>query len=474
MTTPLHAALGQIGTELTMSLLRDACAQQAAETDQLDFKVDLPLPAAGVGSNDEARARSLELAKDLAAMANSRGGMLVFGVRDEGDRAAELRGVPDISDGVMEKRIRQVGYNMVYPPVQVRCHPLVDDGVYALVVEVPESDDAPHLVQPKRDGGNDGWLMAPYRSGSDTLNMVEKQLEAAYRQRIDGRRLQVRQLRELHEELAERHIGASDRSTGTVVVLARPQHPRLGLLPDRDPARYVHGVVQGALVFASQIAGELRLVEQFPISLLAEAPIPRRGLRRHVLSATRRIRDGENDYFDRPVYVALEIHDNGTIGLVWRRGPGYTFARRITTDLPTPALGRADMDVMSILMAALIVSVAEDLGLATDYGVRAAIVPSEPFWLIPDQGWTDGDYPLVPVAPVLEAELRTTASPDVRAMDFLAFGQDLANMVEERSSVLERFWELPTGTRPDHPRRILARHLFGGEPDHPTRGTTMA
>lgn len=474
MTTPLHAALGQTGSELTMSLLRDACAQQAAETDQLDFKVELPLPAAGTGTNDEARVRALELAKDLAAMANSRGGMLVFGIRDEGDRAAELLGVPDLSDGVMERRIRQVGYNMVYPPVQVRCHPLVEDHVYALVVEVPESDDAPHLVQPRRDGGNDGWLMAPYRSGPDTLNMVEKQLEAAYRQRIDGRRLQVRQLRELHEELAKRHIGASDRSTGTVVVLARPQHPRIGLLPESDPARYINGVVQGALVFASQIAGELGLVEQFPITLLNEAPIPRRGLRRHVWSATRRIRNGNDDYFDRPVYVALEVHDDGTIGLVWRRGPGYSFARRTTTELPTPALGQADMDVTSVLTAALIVSVAEDLGLATNYGVRAAILPSEPIWLIPVQGWADGEYPLVPVAPVLEAELRTTASPDVRAMDFLAFGQDLANMVEQRSSVLGRFWELPTGTQPDHPRRTLAKHLFGGEPDHPTRGTTMA
>ena len=59
MTTPLHAALGQTGTELTMSLLRDACAQQVAETDQLDFKADLPLPAAGAGTNDEARARAL-------------------------------------------------------------------------------------------------------------------------------------------------------------------------------------------------------------------------------------------------------------------------------------------------------------------------------------------------------------------------------------------------------------------------------
>jgi hypothetical protein len=474
MTTPLHAALGQTGTELTMSLLKDACTQQTSETDQLDFKLELPLPAAGAGTSDEARARSLELAKDLAAMANSRGGMLVYGVRDESDRAVELRGVPNLSDGVMERRIHQVGYNMVYPPVQVQCHSLVEGDLHALVVEIPESNDAPHLVQPKRDGGNDGWLMAPYRSGPDTLNMVEKQLEAAYRQRIQGRRREVRKLRELHAELAERHISAVERNTGTVVLLARPQHPRPGVLAQRDPGRYIHGVVRGALVFASQIAGELRLLDQFPITLLHEATNPRRGLRRHIWSATRRIRNGNDDYFEQPVYVALEVHDDGTIGLVWRRGPGYSFTRRITTELPTPALGEADMDVMTILMTAMIVTVGEEFSLATDYGVRVAIVPSEPIRLIPDQGWSGGEYPLVPVAPVVEAELRMAVSPGVRAMDFLAFGQDLANMVEQRSSVLDRFWELPTGTQPGHPRRTFARHLFGGEPDHPTRGTTMA
>ena len=88
MTTPLHAALGLPGTDLTFAMLEDACREQVAESGQLDFKRDLPLPA-GDAPAEQTRARAHSLAKDLVAMANSRGGMLVFGVRDEGDRAFE-------------------------------------------------------------------------------------------------------------------------------------------------------------------------------------------------------------------------------------------------------------------------------------------------------------------------------------------------------------------------------------------------
>lgn len=472
MTSPLHAALGQPGSDLTMQLLREVCEQQVGETDQLDFKRDLPL-SVGPSSNEEARSRTLELAKDLAAMANGRGGVIVYGIRDEGDRAAALEGVRDLSDGVMEKRIHQVAYNFVYPPLQLRCVPLLEGELSALVVEVPESDQAPHLVQPRRDGGNDGWFMAPYRAGPDTQNMVEKQLEAAYRRRIDVRRERVRQLRESLEELGQRHIGASDRDTGTVLALARPIRPRSGPLSE-DSALLARQIAQQATVLASQLAGELRLDDRFPITLLSEATTPRRGLRRHVFSATRRMRDEHGEHFPQPVYVALELHDDGTIGLVWRRGPGYSFVHHTSSAPPTPAIGQADMNIMGILLLSLVLTAHRELRLTTDYQVRAVIAPNEAIRLIPREGWADHDYPQVPAPPALEAELRMDNGPDVRAADFLALGQDLVNMVEQSYSAIEGFWELPRGSQLEHPRRALARNLFGGEPDHPIRGSAMA
>lgn len=473
MTTPLHAALGQPGTELTIGLVKDACTSSVAETDQLDWKRDLPLPS-GAATHEQTRAMTLELAKDLAAMANSRGGMLVYGVSDEGGRADELVGVPDPSDGVMERQIRQVAYNFVHPPLQIRCISLSDDEQHVFIIEIPESDEAPHLVQPKRDGGNVGWFVAPYRSGSDTNNMVEKQLEGAYRQRIDGRRRQHRQLRELHEELSSRHIGDNDQATGTVVALAQPMRLRTRPWPDGDPSRLARTIVSSAAVLASQLAGELGRVDQWPITLLNEATIPRRALRRFVFTAERQMRGHGGAPLGRPVYVALELHDNGTVGFIWRRGAGYSFARQSDTLPPTPALGTTDMDIVALLLLSLALTTDEELELATDYQLRVALAPHKPIHLLPDQGWAGGDYPLVAPSPALEADVRLESGPDARAADFLALGQDLNNMVEQRYTALEGFWELPRGTRPEHSRRVLAQRLFGGEPDHPITGSTMA
>ncbi len=468
MTTPLHAALGRPGTDLTIGLLREACEQKIPETEQLDFKRDLPLPA-GDATKDETLARSLELAKDLAAMANSRGGMLVYGVRDENDRAVELKGVPDLSDGVMVRRIRQVGYNMIYPPVQVQCHKLVEDdgGTHALVVEIAESPDAPHLVQPKRDGGNEGWLMAPYRSGPDTHNMLEKQLEGAYRQRIDGRRRQARDLRKLHDELTQRHAGGDRPTTGSVVLLARPHRLRSGALPYSD--RDVVYAVEGAGSFAHQLQQEIaKSSDDYPITLFRRAGGPRRGLRRYIFSETARLTLDDGSHSDPPARIVLEVHDDGTIGLVWQRGACYTSGGIPVRGVPAPSLGESDMDVMAILMAALITTVGDDLDLTSDYSVRVGIVPFEPVWLIRTDAWEDSRK--VPSPPVVEADLRVTASPDVRAMDLLAFGLDLVNMVERSESALDHLWDRPRGSMAGRNLGELARRLFGGETDHPTRG----
>lgn len=471
MTSPLHAALGQPGSDLTIELLREVCEQQVAETDQLDFKRDLPLNS-GQSSREESRSRTLELAKDLAAMANGRGGVIVYGIRDENDRAAALHGVTDLSDGVIEKQIHQVAYNFVYPPIQVRCDPVSDGDVHALIVQVPESDQAPHLVQPRRDGGNDGWFVAPYRAGPDTQNMVEKQLEAAYRRRIDMGRQRVRRLREAAEELLERHVSANDLATGSVLVVAVPTRGRPGPMGE-DSGRIARQVVQEACSIASRIATEFRCDDQFPITLLHEATSPRRGLRRHVLSAVRRMRDEHGEHFPDPVYVAAELHDDGTIGLVWRRGPGYAFVRRTSAPPPKPALGQSDMDIVCLLLLSLMLTTHRELELTSDYQLRVMVVPNEPLYLVPSEGWADHDYPEVPPPPTLEAEIRMDSGPEARAADFLALGSDLVNMVEQRHSALEGFWQLPRGASPEHPRRELARQFFGGEPDHPITATAM-
>jgi hypothetical protein len=83
--TPLHLALGASGSErLSLDLVRQACAENLQERDDLDWKSTLPLtlPDEKEAGRD---AQQDELAKDIAAVANSRGGMIIYGV-------AEIRG----------------------------------------------------------------------------------------------------------------------------------------------------------------------------------------------------------------------------------------------------------------------------------------------------------------------------------------------------------------------------------------------
>lgn len=472
VATPLHAALGDLDAELSIALVEDACAQGTAETDQLDWKRDLPLSVEKVP--DEVRTQQTrELAKDLAAMANGRGGLLVYGVAEDGsNHAREIMSVPDLSDRTMVKRIHQVGYNFVHPPVQITCHHLTDGNRHVLAVEVAESDDAPHLVAPKK-GGTEGWLVAPYRSGPETMHMVEKQLEAAYRQRFEGRQRRHRQLRELHEELVTRHVGEQDLRSGVIVALAQPTQPHSGVLPGADPAVTAAHVVTSAAQFAQGVGRVLNRGCPFPPVLAQEVGYARRSLRRYWFAADRTRKSSTGVTIGPSAKVTLELHDDGTVGIVWRRGAAYSFTHRTETAIPTPSLAHDDVDGVTLLLVALLETVSRELGMASDYQVRVSIEPRAHLHVIPEGGQADEDYSTVPSPPPLESDLRMTNGPSSRATDFLALSLDMSSMVEQRYSMLEGFWQLPTGSRTDHPARHLAQRLFGGEPNHPTTGQPM-
>jgi hypothetical protein len=60
-------------------------------------------------SNDDKR----EFAADIAAMANCRGGLIIIGIRDENEVAAERTPVP--LDSVEERRMRQIAAERIAP-----------------------------------------------------------------------------------------------------------------------------------------------------------------------------------------------------------------------------------------------------------------------------------------------------------------------------------------------------------------------
>ena len=119
------------------------------------------------GTNDEKR----ELAADIAAMANYRGGLIVIGIREENEVAAERTPVP--LEPSEELRMRTIAAERISPHLEFDIRPLEsgDDpcvGYYLLIV--PPSTLRPHMVirsgrtslgVPMRDGPTKRWLGEP-------------------------------------------------------------------------------------------------------------------------------------------------------------------------------------------------------------------------------------------------------------------------------------------------------------------------
>jgi predicted HTH transcriptional regulator len=105
MFSPIHRALGVEPGDLTIDLLEQAVQAGVRESENLDWKESLY-------ETQNPKWRE-EAAKDIAAMANSGGGWLVFGVRDEDDAAAGLSPVP--WSGAEKQRLRQVAYAHIGP-----------------------------------------------------------------------------------------------------------------------------------------------------------------------------------------------------------------------------------------------------------------------------------------------------------------------------------------------------------------------
>ena len=79
-------------------------------------------------------------------MANSGGGVIVYGVRESQRVATERIDVGEL-DEAYERSVRSAAITAISPPVfGLNVHRLGDEGKRAVVVEVPASIDGPHLV----------------------------------------------------------------------------------------------------------------------------------------------------------------------------------------------------------------------------------------------------------------------------------------------------------------------------------------
>ena len=207
--TALHRALGTAPGPLTDELLDEAVKNGVVETDNLDWKSMLP-PPKGLPQTD--------FPKDVAAMANSGGGLIIFGIREQQKVATERVDVGELTE-TYERSLRSAAITAISPPVfGLLIHRLGTEGQRAVIVEVPASVDGPHLIY-KND-----YFGAPVRNDADTVWMKERQIEAMYRARFEERRHATEALDNLYEEALQ---GRDASKRAWLIAVAHPRLPQL-------------------------------------------------------------------------------------------------------------------------------------------------------------------------------------------------------------------------------------------------------
>ncbi|MEU1371917.1 ATP-binding protein [Streptomyces sp. NPDC005803] len=174
----LTAALGQHPDHLTEDDLQRAVDNQVPESADLDWKKDF---YKGTDAGKK------ELAKDVAAMANTAGGMIVIGVDDgKQDHAHKLDPFEPIP-GRGEEWIRSVLANWIQPVVpNVGVRPLksaVHEGKIYWVLTMPPSTQAPHAVAAP---SNDYNFRVHVRHGTTTRTLAESEIAQRYRDRFQA------------------------------------------------------------------------------------------------------------------------------------------------------------------------------------------------------------------------------------------------------------------------------------------------
>jgi hypothetical protein len=288
----LESLFGASLEALQAANVRALVSSSAQEAFDLDFKACLY----GRGDSDR-RA----LAGDVAAMANTAGGVIVLGVAEDGQaRAAAAPGV-QVTDAEVA-RIRQVIASLVapMPVVDVLAVPgtQTDNGTGTgpgaagtgtadgnpadtaedeqghgfIVIAVPRSPAAPHAVLV-----NDA-LRYPRRNGATTRYLSEPEVAAAYRERLTGASRQTARITEVGQAALER---LDDQDLPWVAVTLVPDLPG-DLLITNDAYHAFRDEVTGqpATIIANNIA--FRRASVGPRRLLADGTMNNSPLARWV------------------------------------------------------------------------------------------------------------------------------------------------------------------------------------------------
>ena len=175
MFTPIHRALGLEAGNASIDLIHQAIDHGVEETSDLDWKQAF--------YDRRSPKWEEEAAKDIAAMANSGGGWIVFGVKEGRDTNAAFEILPIAWSAAEQQRILKTAYAKVGPPVigiEFYDIPYGDEGDGSVVMmRIPDSADAPHFARK----GDDAFV-APRRNGPHTVSMSDREIERGFRERF--------------------------------------------------------------------------------------------------------------------------------------------------------------------------------------------------------------------------------------------------------------------------------------------------
>lgn len=224
MFTPIHRALGLEPGNLTLELIEKAIEAGLEETADFDMKRVVP--------NLKEDKSKQEIAKDIAAMANSGGGWIIYGV---GEGASDIAGSihPCEWTATEEQQMLNIAYTKIDPPVvglefnKISCGENSDKKL--VLMHIPDSVDAPHFARAEKNN-----FSAPRRNGPHTNPMTYRDIERGFRERFQRGVEQEKTLQGYFEQAAE----ALNPEQGVFLAIAAvPVTPKISAgSVDRDKA----------------------------------------------------------------------------------------------------------------------------------------------------------------------------------------------------------------------------------------------
>ena len=229
-------------------------------------------------------------------MANAVGGLIVFGVEEDGAEHAEvLGGVRDSARHIQSLRAKAAVVRPFIPALRIYPVPLPTvPGREAIVVDIPRSPEAPHLVAWDRES----WRY-PMRRGAVTDWLGENDLESAYASRFARRADSARRLNDLTTEVAEQRLLMSDTAAWIRVAAICSVPTPLGAAEAVDRYKVEPSVSEAISTFRGQGHAQSLL------GRMLHTWFPSVGLRRGVVSSN-------SPYSGISKTVHLELHLDGS------------------------------------------------------------------------------------------------------------------------------------------------------------------